>query len=134
MEVGHMAKKIAEVRTLKVGNYVMIDDAPCRIVSYSTSKPGKHGSAKARVEAMGIFDNQRRSFILPVDAKIEIPVIERKSGQMLASMGKAIQVMDLGDYSTFEMPKPDLPGLEEGVEIEFTEFEGMRLAERVKKA
>ena len=69
-----MARKVAEVRTLKVGNFVMIDNAPCKILSYSTSKPGKHGSAKARVEAMGIFDNQRRSFILPVDAKIELPV------------------------------------------------------------
>jgi translation initiation factor 5A len=129
-----MARKVAEVRTLKVGNFVMIDNAPCKILSYSTSKPGKHGSAKARVEAMGIFDNQRRSFILPVDAKIELPVVQRKSGQLLALMGDMIQIMDLGDYSTFEMEKPDMPGLSEGVEIEFTEFEGMRLAERVKKS
>lgn len=129
-----MARKVAEVRTLKVGNYVMISNAPCRIVSYTTSKPGKHGSAKARVEAIGIFDSQRRSFVLPVDSKIELPVVERKSGQLLATMGNLVQVMDLTDYATFEMEKPDLPGLENGVEIEYTEFEGMRLAERVKKA
>ena len=129
-----MARKVAEVRTLKVGNYVMIDNAPCKIVSYTTSKPGKHGSAKARAEAMGIFDNQRRTFILPVDAKIELPVVERKSGQLLATMGDMIQIMDLRDYSTFEMEKPDLAGLEDGVEIEYTEFEGKRLAERVKKS
>jgi translation initiation factor 5A len=129
-----MARKVVEVRTLKVGNYVMIDNAPCKIVSYTTSKPGKHGSAKARAEAMGIFDNQRRTFILPVDSKIEVPVVERKSGQLLATMGKMIQIMDLGDYSTFEMEIPDLKGLEDGVEIEYTEFEGMRLADRVKKS
>jgi translation initiation factor 5A len=129
-----MARKVVEVRTLKVGNYVMIDNAPCKIVSYTTSKPGKHGSAKARAEAMGIFDNQRRTFILPVDSKIEVPVVERKSGQLLAKMGKMIQIMDLRDYNTFEMEMPDLAGLEDGVEIEYTEFEGMRLAERVKKS
>jgi translation initiation factor 5A len=129
-----MARKVVEVRTLKVGNYVMIDSAPCKIVSYTTSKPGKHGSAKARAEAMGIFDNQRRTFILPVDSKIEVPVVERKSGQLLAKMGKMIQIMDLRDYNTFEMEMPDLAGLEDGVEIEYTEFEGMRLAERVKKS
>jgi translation initiation factor 5A len=129
-----MARKVVEVRTLKVGNYVMIDNAPCKIVSYTTSKPGKHGSAKARSEAMGIFDNQRRTFILPVDSKIEVPVVERKSGQLLAKMGKMIQIMDLRDYNTFEMEMPDLAGLEDGVEIEYTEFEGMRLAERVKKS
>jgi len=129
-----MARKVVEVRTLKVGNYVMIDNAPCKIVSYTTSKPGKHGSAKARAEGMGIFDNQRRTFILPVDSKIEVPVVERKSGQLLAKMGKMIQIMDLRDYNTFEMEMPDLAGLEDGVEIEYTEFEGMRLAERVKKS
>jgi len=112
----------------------MIDGEPCKIMSYTTSSPGKHGSAKARVEAMGIFDNQRRSFILPVDSKIETPVVERKSGQLLATMGDTVQIMDLRDYSTFEMPKPDLPGLADGVEIEYTEFEGRRLAERVKGA
>ena len=129
-----MARKIVEVRTLKVGKYVMIDGEPCKIVSYTTSSPGKHGAAKARVEAIGIFDGQRRSFILPVDSKVETPVVERKSGQVLAVMGDTIQVMDLGDYSTFEMEKPDLDGLANGVEIEYTEFEGRRLADRVKSS
>jgi translation initiation factor 5A len=129
-----MARKVVEVRTLKVGKYVMIDREPCRIVSYTTSQPGKHGSAKARVEALGIFDSQRRSFILPVDAKIETPVVERKSGQLLALMGNLIQIMDLRDYSTFEMENPDMAGLVEGVEIEYTEFEGKRQAERVKSS
>jgi translation initiation factor 5A len=129
-----MARRIAEVRTLKVGYAVMIDGEPCKIVSYTTSKPGKHGAAKARVEAMGIFGGQRRGFILPVDAKIEIPVVERKAGQFLAAMGDAIQIMDLGDYSTFEVPKPDIPGLTQGAEIEYLEFEGRRLIERAKSA
>ncbi len=129
-----MTRRVAEVRTLKVGYAVMIDDQPCRIMSYTTSKPGKHGAAKARVEAIGIFDGQRRSFILPVDSKIEIPVVERKTAQYLATMGKAIQVMDLGDYSTFEIDRPDLPGLVEGAEIDYTEFEGRRMIERVKSS
>jgi translation initiation factor 5A len=127
-----MARNVVEVRTLKKGKYVMIDDEPCRIVNYTTSSPGKHGSAKARVEAMGVFDDQRRSFIMPVDSKVETPVIQRNNGQLIAMMGNNIQVMDLQDYSTFEMEKPDIQGLAEGVEIEYTEFEGRRQAERVK--
>lgn len=127
-----MARNVVEVRTLKKGKYVMIDDEPCRIVNYTTSSPGKHGSAKARVEAMGVFDDQRRSFIMPVDSKVETPVIQRNNGQLIAMMGNTVQVMDLQDYSTFEMEKPDIQGLAEGVEIEYTEFEGRRQAERVK--
>ena len=53
-------KEMAEVRELKVGRYVLIDEEPCKIQSISTSKPGKHGEAKARIEAVGIFDEQKR--------------------------------------------------------------------------
>ena len=55
-----MPKEQNEVRDLQEGNYVMIDDVPSEITSYSTSKPGKHGSAKARVEGTGVFDGNKR--------------------------------------------------------------------------
>ncbi|HDQ06034.1 MAG TPA: translation initiation factor IF-5A, partial [Candidatus Bathyarchaeota archaeon] len=40
--------KPMDVGALRVGSYIIIDGEPCKIVSYSKSKPGKHGSAKAR--------------------------------------------------------------------------------------
>jgi translation initiation factor 5A len=43
-------KELTEVRMLKEGKYVIIDDEPCTIMSITTSKPGKHGAAKARLE------------------------------------------------------------------------------------
>ena len=48
-------KELSEIRTLKVNRYIIIDDEPCKIVSISTSKPGKHGEAKARIEAIGVL-------------------------------------------------------------------------------
>ena len=62
-------KEQVEVRELKEGRYVIIDDEPCIIKAISHSKPGKHGSAKARVDAIGIFDGQKRSVVNPVTAK-----------------------------------------------------------------
>ena len=56
-----MATKVVEVKTLKVGKYVVLNDEPCKIVGLSTSSPGKHGAAKARVEAIGVFDGQKRN-------------------------------------------------------------------------
>jgi translation elongation factor P/translation initiation factor 5A len=49
-----MSKTVTEIRKLKVGSYVLIDDEPCKIVDYSTSKPGKHGESKARITAVGL--------------------------------------------------------------------------------
>ena len=101
-------KEIAEVRELKVGRYVLIDEEPCKIMSISTSKPGKHGEAKARIEAMGIFDEQKRSVVHPVKHKVGIPIIDKRSAQILALMGSDIvQLMDLETYETFEMPIPE---------------------------
>jgi translation initiation factor 5A len=100
-------KEQTEVRTLKEGRYVIIDDEPCMIKSLSHSKPGKHGSAKARVDAIGIFDNQKRSIISPVTQKIYVPLVERKNGQVISISGDVVQIMDMGDYSTIELTIPD---------------------------
>jgi translation initiation factor 5A len=121
-------KELTEVRMLKEGKYVNLDDEPCTIMSMTHSKPGKHGAAKARIEAIGVFDSQKRSAVQPVTAKIYVPIIERRSGQVLSVTEDTVQVMDLGDYSTVEIKIPeDLKGtgkLEPGKEIPFLHYEG----------
>jgi translation initiation factor 5A len=97
----------AEVRELKEGRYVLIDDEPCKIVSISTSKPGKHGEAKARIDAIGIFDGQKRSIVHPVKHKVQIPMIDKRKGQILALTGDEVQLMDLDTYENFQLPIPE---------------------------
>ena len=120
-----MAKQQTEVRELDEGSYVLIEDVPCTISSYSTAKPGKHGSAKARIDAEGVFDGQKRSLSQPVDAKVWVPIINRKQGQVIDVRSDEIQVMDLETYDNFVMKAGD-EGLEADDEIEFLEFEGQR--------
>jgi len=121
-------KQLAEVRTLKVNRYMIIDDEPCKIMSISTSKPGKHGEAKARIEAIGIFDGQKRSVVHPVKHKIHVPIIDKRNAQVLALMGDNVQLMDLETYETFEMPIPDeFKGkLNPGGEISYLEALGRK--------
>jgi translation initiation factor 5A len=119
-------KELTEVRMLKEGKYVIIDDEPCTIMSITSSKPGKHGAAKARMEAIGVFDSQKRTAVHPVTAKIYVPIIARKSGQVLALMGDTAQIMDLEDYSTIELKIPEemQDRIEPGKEIPFLHYEG----------
>lgn len=86
---------------------MIIDDEVCTIKSISKSKPGKHGSAKARVDTIGLFDGQKRSIVHPVGAKIFVPIVERKSAQVLSVTGNVVQLMDMADYTTFELPIPE---------------------------
>ena len=114
--------KPAELGTLKVGSYVMVENEPCRIVSYSKSKPGKHGSAKARVVAMGVFDGVKRSFVKPRSSQVVVPIIEKRAGQVIALLPSAVQIMDLETYEIFETPMPEealKSKLTSGVEVEF---------------
>ena len=126
-------KELAEVRTLKVNRYMIIDDEPCKILSISTSKPGKHGEAKARIEAIGVFDGQKRSVVHPVKHKIHVPMIDKRTAQVIALMGENVQLMDLDTYETFEMKVPDdLKGkLNPGGEISYLEALGRKKITRV---
>jgi len=114
-------KEQVEVRTLKEGKYVLIDEEPCIIKSISHAKTGKHGSAKARIDAIGIFDGSKRSIVAPVTDKTYVPIVERKNGQVLSVSGDVVQIMDNADYSTLELKIPeDLKGkIETGKDISY---------------
>ena len=121
-------KQLAEVRTLRVNRYMIIDDEPCKIMSISTSKPGKHGEAKARIEAIGVFDGQKRSVVHPVKHKIQVPIIDKRTAQVVALMGNNVQLMDMETYATFDMPIPEeFKGqLQPGNEISYLEALGRK--------
>lgn len=114
-------KEQVEVRTLKEGKYILIDEEPCVIKSISHAKTGKHGSAKARIDAIGIFDGSKRSIVAPVTDKTYVPLVERKNGQVLSIKGEVVQIMDNADYSTLELKIPeDLKGkIETGKDISY---------------
>ena len=91
-----------DLGSLKVGSYIVIDGEPCRIVSYDHSKPGKHGSAKARVAAIGVFDGSKHSLVSPVSANVEVPMIDKRNGQIISISSKTLQLMDLETFEVFD--------------------------------
>ena len=130
-----MSKKVVEVKTLKVGKYVILGGEASKIVGIQTSSPGKHGAAKARVDAVGIFDKQKRTLVKPVDAKVDVPMIDKRAAQVLALMGANVQLMDLESYETFDVPIPeDLKNdLAEGVEVGYIIAMGHKKLMRITK-
>ncbi|MEK6987692.1 MAG: translation initiation factor IF-5A [Candidatus Thermoplasmatota archaeon] len=123
-----MSWEQAEMRELKVGRYVVIDEEPCKIISIQMSKPGKHGEAKARLEAVGIFDGQKRSVVHPVTHKVRVPMIDKRKAQVLSIHENKAQLMDLENYQTFELEVPEeLRGsLQAGQESMYLETLGRR--------
>jgi translation initiation factor 5A len=122
-------KELVEVRTLKENRYMLVEDEPSRIVSITTSKPGKHGSAKARIEAVGLFSGNKRSVVYTVTDKVFVPMIDRRKAQILNIHGDQAQLMDAENFETFELTIPeDKKGkLEAGTETMYLESMGRRM-------
>ena len=124
-------KEQTEVGKLKEGRYVVVEDEPCKIVSIATSKPGKHGAAKSRIDCIGIFDGVKRSIVQPVSAKTYVPIVERKMAQVISIAGTAVQLMDVKDFDMFELTvtEDQVSGLEPGKEIQYISSMGKKKLE-----
>jgi len=126
--VNELMSKPVDVGSLRVGGYMLIDNEPCRIVDITKSKPGKHGSAKARIVAIGVFDGVKRSFVKPVDSTAEIPIIDKRPGQVFAVNPSSVQIMDLETFEYLDAPYPEEEELKSkiapGVEVEYWRIMG----------
>lgn len=102
-----MSIKFASATSLKKGSYIIIDGEPCRVSSVATSKPGKHGAAKSRVEASGIIDDKKRTLLVPGGDEVEVPIIEKKNAQVLSISGNMASLMDSETYETLDLEIPE---------------------------
>lgn len=127
-----------DLGSLKDGSYIVIDGEACRIVEYDKSKPGKHGAAKARVVGIGVFDSVKRSLVLPVSTNVEVPLIEKRSGQVVSSSPTNVQLMDLETFETFDVPVPTDEDIKSkmvsGAEVEYWRVLGRTKIMRVKSS
>ncbi len=116
-----------------MNRYIVIDDEPCKIIDLTTSKPGKHGEAKARIVAIGIFTGNKRSMVSPVTHKVQVPIIDKKTAQVVSIQGDEAQLMDMETYEMFnlEIPEEFKDDIEAGQEISYQEAMGKRQITRV---
>ena len=132
-----MSTRTASAGDIKEGSYIMIDNMPCRVVEVEKSKTGKHGSAKARIVGIGVIDGVKRTIVVPTDAAVEVPVIEKFTAQVISISGDSVQLMDLRNYQTFEIPSSYIEDeakgkLEPGVQVEVWDVAGYRKIMRTR--
>lgn len=125
-----MASQV-EASSLRSGSYVMIDGEPCEVRSTSKSSPGKHGSAKVKIKARGVFDEKDRHITKPGDKMMMSPDIDKKVGQVVSREGNIAQVMDMDTYETEEMELPEDLDTSEGDEIKYWQIEDRKLVKGI---
>jgi len=114
-----MTIKIVSIGGLQKGDYVILEGAACKVTNTQTSRPGKHGHAKVRMEGVGIIDGKKRIIVAPGHDNVEVPIVEKKAAQVLSINGDSANVMDNASYETFDIKIPEeLKGkVVEGVQI-----------------
>lgn len=122
------------IKDLKPGSFVIIEDTPCRVEKVQVSTSGKHGASKVRIEAIGLFDNRRKSMIAPSHDEVSVPIILKKQSQVLAVAGDKAQLMDLATYETIELDIPEeiKDKVQPGGEIAYFEVMGIRTLKQLK--
>jgi len=98
-----MVNKHVAAGTLKKGNTIVFDGKACIIKDIQIGKSGKHGHAKARIEAVSMLDDQKIIKVMPGSDKVEVPLIEKKTAQVLSVKENMANAMDLESYETFDI-------------------------------
>ncbi len=126
--------RLVGVNTIKVGSYIVIEGAACKVTNIQVSKPGKHGHAKYRIEAVGLLDGRKRTVIIPGGDNVEVPIIEKRGAQVLSIAGNKATVMDNETFETFELDIPEelKDDVVEGCKIVYWDILGQKVIKQVK--
>ncbi len=99
--------RVMQASELRVGGYVIFDNIACAVRDIQTSKTGKHGSAKCRIEAIGLINGQKKAQLCHGGDKVQVPIIETKNAQVLSVQENSATVMDTETYETFDIKIPE---------------------------
>ena len=131
-----MSFRIAKVGELKIGSYAIVKGEPSRIASIQKSKPGKHGSAKFRCTAISLFSGRKQSFVSSTDSNIQVPIVDKRSAQVVSIGPQIVQLMDLETYEIFDLNTPEeeeiKSKLDTGKEVEYWNIMDKYKIQRVK--
>ncbi len=98
-----MTTKMTTANNVQKGNFIILEGAACKVVDVEISKPGKHGHSKVRIAAVGLVDDKKRVVVMPGHDNVEVPIIEKRTAQVLSVHGDMANVMDSETYETFDL-------------------------------
>ena len=99
--------KMISANNVQKGSSIVLEGAACKVVDVEISKPGKHGHSKVKISAIGLVDDRKRITVMPGHDNVEVPIIEKKTAQVLNVHGDMANVMDSETYETFDLKIPE---------------------------
>jgi len=127
-----MVAKVIDATEMRIGTFLLLDGVAHQVKKMDVSKTGKHGHAKVRFEAISAFTGKKKVMVVPGHDKFEVPMIDKRSGQILSVSGNVVSIMDSETFENFELNIPeDLMGaVSDGASVEYWDVEGDKLLKR----
>ena len=128
-----MVLKIIGATEARVGTNLIIDGVSCVVRSIDISKTGKHGHAKCRIEAMPLIEGSKKVFVVPGHERLEVPMVDKRKGQVLSKSDKNVSLMDAESFETMDVICPSeevFDSLEEGGNCEYWDVENKKIVKR----
>ena len=126
-----MVLKIINATEARVGTNIIIEGEAYTVKKIDISKTGKHGHSKARIEASGIINNQKKVFVIPGHDRLEVPLIDKRKAQVI-SLGDRVSVMDSENFETMEIDCDEeiKKELTDSSTVEYWDIEGKKIIKR----
>jgi len=88
---------------------MMIKGKPCKVVSVSVSKTGKHGHAKCNFVATDIFTGKKYEDMIPSTHGTTVPIVNRADWELIDIDGEEVTLMDEGGNQKTDLNLPTFP-------------------------
>jgi len=127
-----MVLKLINATEAKTGINIIIEGEPYTVRKMDVSKTGKHGHAKVRIEAIGMISGGKKIIAVPGHERFEVPMVDKRKGQVLSVGENTVSVMDLESFETLEVPCPEeiKAQLKANSNVEYWEIEGRKIIKR----
>jgi translation initiation factor 5A len=88
---------------------MMIKGKPCKILSISVSKTGKHGHAKCNFLATDIFTGKKLEDMIPSTHGTTVPIVIKTEWEIIDIEGEELTLMDEGGNQKTDLNLPTYP-------------------------
>jgi len=128
-----MVARVIDATEMRVGTYLIVDGVAYQVKKMDISKTGKHGHAKVRFEAVSIMTGKKKVQVVPGHDKFEVPMINKRQGQVLSISGDTASIMDSESFESLDLKVPgDLQeSVVGGTTVEYWDVEGDKLIKKV---
>lgn len=124
----------ATIGALKKGSYLLIDNVACAVLDSKEAKTGGRGSARLRIEAASLIDGQKKIVLINSGDPVQVPIVEKRTAQVLSIQNEAVSVMDMESYETFDLKIPGelVDKIPEGGQVIYWEIMDQKILKSVK--